>query len=138
MRLITSLSLFIVSLLWSGLHAAPAHAGPMDLNDSTLGGISAQGVTTGGDLTNICSEGSNSICLGTFDLTDNHQFDSSAYKGAIEMSGNVQQNVSSEINVNQTQSAGANGVSVFGNMSLNNSTLSLTNANNATSFIGGF
>jgi len=128
----------IISLLAVGIITATAHAGQMDLTDAALEGISAQGVTVGGDLSNSCMEGSNSICLGTFDLTDNHQFDASAYKGAIDLSGNVQQNVNSQINVTQSASTGANGVIVLGDSSLSNSTLEITNANNATGFIGGF
>jgi hypothetical protein len=128
----------IISLLAVGVITATAHAGQMNLSDSALGDISAQGVTVGGDLSNSCMEGSNSICMGTFDLTDNHQFDASAYKGAINLSGNVQQNVNSQINVTQTASTGANGVVVIGDSSLNNSTLAITNSNNATGFIGGF
>jgi hypothetical protein len=54
------------------------------------------------------------------------------------MDGNVQQNVTSEINLNQTQSAGANGANVIGNLSLNNSTINMNNSNTATNFIGGF
>lgn len=138
MSLSKSVPLLIVSLLWVAVMAATAHAGGIDLTDSVLEGISAQGISVGGDLSNSCTTGSNAICLGTFEFTDNHQFDTSDHKGAIQMSGYVQQNVSAEVNLNQTQSSAAIGVTIIGDNSLNNSTLALTNSNNATSFIGGF
>jgi len=129
------------------ISAVVAHAGGPEtaintpligLSDSALGEIAAQGISVGGDLTNSCSTGSNAICFGTFELNDNHQFDASDHKGAIEMSGNVQQNVSTEINVNQTQGSTATGVTLLTTPSISNSTLTLTNSNNATNFIGGF
>lgn len=129
------------------MSAVVAHAGgpetavntpPVDLSDSVLGEIAAQGISVGGDLTNSCTTGSNAICFGTFELNDNHQFDASDHKGAIEMSGFVQQNVSTEINVNQTQGSTATGVTLMTTPSISNSTLTMTNSNNATNFIGGF
>jgi len=128
--------LIILFLILSG--PAIAMAEGMDLSDSILDSISAQGISVGGDLTNNCSTSSNSICQGTFDWNDNHQFDASNHKGSIDMSGNVQQNVSSQINVNATQSATASGVNSIGDMSISNGELSQLNYNNATSFIGGF
>jgi hypothetical protein len=129
----------VASLLYSmAVMVAPVHAENLSLSDSTLEGIAAQGISVGGDSTISCSTASTSICLGTYEWNDNHQFDASVDKGAIVMDGNVQQNVTSEINLNQTQSSGANGANVLGNISLSNSTLTMTNSNNATSFLGGF
>jgi hypothetical protein len=137
-RLIAPVFLIIV------MSAAAAYAGGpeksiMDLPDSALGEIAAQGITTGGNLSASCLTGSNALCLGTFELNDNHQFDNSNYKGAIEMSGYAQQYLSTEINVNQTQGASASGVNLLNSpSSLDNSTFELTNTNNATNFVGGF
>jgi hypothetical protein len=110
----------------------------VDVPDSVLGSISAQGISVGGDLTNSCSTSSNSICQGSFDWNDNHQFDASDHKGSIDMNGNVQQNVSSQINNNATQSAVAEGVNTVGNLSSDGGVITMNNVNNATSFIGGF
>ncbi len=129
-------------LLWlvAGLTHAQAEPilHPDSLSNETLGDINAQGMNVGGNLSTSCSTSATSICLGTFEWNDNHQFDASTDKGAIHMDGNVQQNVSAEINLNQTQSAGATGVNALGNISLSNSTLNLTNSNTSTNFIGGF
>lgn len=124
----------------AGMEYAPAqsYSAIDSLSDEALGGIHAQGITVGGDSAISCSTSSTSICLGTYEWNDNHQFDASIDKGAIVMDGNVQQNVSSEINLNQTQGAAANGANVLGNVSLSNSTLTMTNSNNATNFVGGF
>jgi len=130
-------------LLWLAGGMEYALSEPLSLSDSlsneALGEINAQGISVGGDFNNSCSvSASNSVCLGTYEWNDNHQFDASIDKGAIVMDGNVQQNLTSEINLNQTQSSGASGANVLGNVSLSNSTLTMTNSNNATSFIGGF
>jgi hypothetical protein len=140
-RLIAPALLIIV------MTVAAAHAGGtetaintplINLPDSALGEIAAQGISVGGDLTNTCMTGSDAICFGTFELNDNHQFDSSDHKGAIEMSGNVQQNVSAQINVNQTQGSTATGVTLLNTPSISNTTLTISNSNNATNFVGGF
>jgi hypothetical protein len=128
----------IFLLLLTLVMVLPAQAENPGLSDTALEGISAQGISVGGDSTTSCSTGNGSVCLGSYEWNDNHQFDGSSYKGSIHMDGNVQQNVSGEINLNQTESAGATGVTVIGNNSLNNSTLSITNSNNATNFVGGF
>jgi hypothetical protein len=129
----------ITLLLWlTTVSLLPAQAENTGLSDSALEEITAQGINVGGDATISCSTTSTSICLGSYDWTDSHQFDASTNKGAIVMDGNVQQNVTSEINMNQTQSAGANGANVLGNVTLSNSTLNMNNSNTATNFIGGF
>jgi hypothetical protein len=129
-------------LLWLVVGLAHAQAEPIShpdsLSNKALGDINAQGINVGGNLSTSCSTNSTSICLGTYEWNDNHQFDASIDKGAIIMDGNVQQNVTSEINLNQTQSAGANGANVLGNLTLSNTTLTITNSNNATNFVGGF
>ena len=101
----------------------PAHAESLVLSDTALEGIEAKG----------------DISVGSFSFSDNHQFDASQYKGSIHMDGYVQQNVIAEINLNQTQSAAATGVNVIGNInSAAGQTISQSNANTATSFVGGF
>jgi hypothetical protein len=130
-------------LLWLVAGQAYAQAEPISppdysLSNEALEDIHAQGISVGGDSSISCSTDSSSICLGTYEWNDNHQFDASDHKGAIQMDGNVQQNVSAEINLNQTQGAGAVGVTVLGDSTMTNSTLNLTNNNSATSFIGGF
>lgn len=101
----------------------PAYAESLALSDATLDGIDAKG----------------DISVGSFSFTDNHQFDASQYKGAIHMDGFVQQNVTAEINLNQTESAAATGLNVIGNInSASGQTITQTNTNTATNFIGGF
>ena len=129
----------ITYLVWLTTIALPAaQAENLGLSDSALEEITAQGINVGGDSTISCTTNSTSICLGSYDWNDNHQFDASTNKGAIVMDGYVQQNVTSEINLNQTQSSGANGANVLGNVTLSNSTLEMNNSNTATNFVGGF
>jgi hypothetical protein len=128
----------IIAFLLVSVSPATVRAEGLNLPDSVLGEISAQGISVGGDLTNSCSTSANSICQGTFDWNDNHQFDASNHKGSIDMSGNVQQNVSAQINSNATQSATALGVNSVGNLSSTGAEITMNNYNNATSFIGGF
>jgi len=144
LRFIAPVLLLILLLVMSG---AVAYAGSpdtsvgtplLDLSDSVLGEISAQGISVGGDLSTTCMTGSNAICLGTLETNDNHQFEASDHKGAIDMSGYVQQNVSAEINVNQTQGSTATGVTLLNTADMSNSSITLTNSNNATNFVGGF
>ena len=113
----------------------------MSLSNTAMDGVSAKGVTTdGGNYSTSCDSNSSSICLGSYDWTDNHQFDSSYYKGAIQMSGNTQENLSTNINGVGTQSAFAQGSNVVGDVSTaaSGATINLTNTNTATGFIGGF
>ncbi len=117
---------------------ATARAKSLPLSDDVLEGISAEGISTGGDLSTSCVTSSNAICVGPYEWNDNHQFDASNNKGAMVMEGNVQQNVTAETVVNATQSATATGVNVIGDIQLSNSTINVTNNNNSTSFIGGF
>jgi hypothetical protein len=132
----------ITSVLW--LAGWPEYAQgqplspPVSLSDETLADIHAQGISVGGDLSTSCSTGSDTVCLGSYDLNDNHQFDASNHKGSIDMNGYVQQYTAAEINLNQTQSSGATGLNLLGNVSASNSTIDISNTNNATSFIGGF
>ena len=127
----------------AGLLFAPyaAQAGPTDLTDDAMAGITAQGINTGGgSLSSSCGNNSTTVCVGTYEWNDNHQFDASSNKGAILMNGNTQQNLTSNINSVGTQSAIATGANVVGdlNPNANGDTFSLNNYNNATSFIGGF
>lgn len=127
-----------LAVLIAAVVAVPAQAESLDLSDSALEGISAQGISTGGDFSTSCTTSSSSICIGTYEWNDNHQFDSSSNKGSIVMSGYVQQNVTANTNMSSTQSAVATGVNTIGDISLSNSTINLTNMNNATNFVGGF
>lgn len=112
--------------------------------DQALDNVTGMGtstVTISGDLNSSCSvAGSNNICLGTYVWSDDHSNDSSVNKGAIVMTGNVQQTLVSNINVNSSVSPTATGVNTIGTVDLPNpgSTLYLTNTNNATGFLGGF
>jgi hypothetical protein len=128
----------IVMMSAAAGYAGGSETGVREIDDRALGEIVAEGISVGGNLTNSCSTGSNAVCVGTFEFTDNHQFDNSNFKGGIQMSGYVQQNVSGEILVVQTQGATATGVDLVNPTSMSNSTLSLTNSNNATNFVGGF
>lgn len=99
------------------------HAASLELSDSALDGVEAKG----------------DIDIGSFSYNDNHQYDASQFKGAIHMDGNVQQNVSAEVNLNETQGAAAFGFNIIGNIEgSNGQTINQSNTNTATSFIGGF
>ena len=114
----------IICLLVVFITASWGHAASIELSDSSLDGVQAK---------------DGSISIGSFDLTDNHQYDASQYKGAIQMDGNVQQNVTAEVNLNQTQGAAAFGLNIIGNITTtSNQTINQVNSNTATSFIGGF
>ena len=116
-----------------------AEDGPVSLSDNELGSVSAMGIDAGGDISSSCSSTSNTICLGTYEWSDSHQFDASDHKGAIDMSGNVQQYTTSNINVNTTQSATSVSNNMIGDIgSVSNTTVSQENLNNTTGFVGGF
>ena len=124
-------------------YSIDSSATSISLLEQTLDGISAKGdstVTVGGDLTSTCNiSGSNAICVGTYVWTDDHTNDSSVNKGAMVLSGNVQQNLVSDINVNTTVSPTATGVNTVGSITpAPGVTLNFSNNNNATGFIGGF
>lgn len=115
-------ALFICVLI-AVVTVIPAYAESLTLSDATLDGIDAKG----------------NITVGSFSFTDNHQFDASQFKGAIHMDGFVQQNVTAEVNLNETQSAAAIGVNIIGDIaSSTGQTITQTNTNTATNFIGGF
>ncbi len=128
----------LIGLLLIGGMKTLSQAEDLSLPDSALEGISAEGISVGGDFSTSCSTTSTSICLGTYEWNDNHQYDASDHKGAIDMDGYVQQNVTAEINLNQTQSAAATGVNIIGDISTSGVTIQQNNTNNATSFVGGF
>lgn len=118
-----------------------ASADPSGLTDSAMSGITAEGIDTGGgSISTSCGSNSNTVCLGTYEWNDNHQFDASSNKGAVIMDGYTQQNLSSEVNSVGAQSTTAAGVNLVGNLNTTPSgnTFYLNNYNNATSFIGGF
>lgn len=101
---------------------APALSQPLPLDDSDLAGVSALG----------------SITLGSYTWTDDHQFDASTNKGALVMGDYAQQYATGEIIVNATQSSIATGVTSIGSISSTGSTISITNTNESTAFVGGF
>ncbi len=118
-----------------------ANADPNGLSDSAMEGITAQGIDTGGgSISSTCGNNCSTVCLGTYEWNDNHQFDSSSNKGAVIMDGYTQQNLSSEVNSVGAQSTTSAGVNVVGNLNPipGGNTFYLNNYNNATSFIGGF
>jgi hypothetical protein len=132
-----------IVLAATGLMVTPlmANADPSDLSDAAMAGITAQGIDTGGgSITSSCGSNSNTVCLGTYEWNDNHQFDASSNKGAVIMDGYTQQNLSSEVNSVGAQSTTAAGVNVVGSLipTPSGDTFYLNNYNNATSFIGGF
>ena len=135
------------SIVWiictAGLLMTPfaANADPNGLSDSDMAGITAQGIDTGGgSISSTCGNNNSTVCLGTYEWNDNHQFDSSSNKGAVIMDGYTQQNLSSEVNSVGAQSTTSAGVNVVGNLNPipGGNTFYLNNYNNATSFIGGF
>ena len=119
----SSLKALMVSfLLLASMMVLPAQAEVLSMSDAELEGISAKG----------------EISIGSYQWNDNHQFDASTNKGAIVLDGYVQQYTSAEIIVNATQSAVATDVNAIGNISASNSTISITNTNESTAFVGGF
>ncbi|MEJ2574762.1 MAG: hypothetical protein P8Z00_19435 [Anaerolineales bacterium] len=120
-----------------------SNSGSASLLDQALDNVSAMGtanISTGGDLTSTCSvSGNSNICLGTYVWSDDHSNDASANKGAIILTGNVQYNLVSNINVTTTTSPTATGVNTIGSVDVpSGGTLYLSNTNTATGFIGGF
>lgn len=111
-----------------------------ELSDSALDGVSAKGdVNAGGSLSTSCTPASSSVCTGVFSWTDSHANDASQYKGAIHQSGYVQQNLTSNINVDATESSIATGSNVVGTVSAaTNATISLSNTQSSVGYIGGF
>lgn len=134
------LSVCVALLTMGFLPSYSAAEGTMsDLSDDELSGVSAKGIDAGGDVSPSCSSTDNTICIGTFEWNDDHQFDASDHKGAIDMSGNVQQYVSANINVNATQSATSVSNNIIGDISsVSNTTISQENVNNTSGFVGGF
>ena len=132
---------FVIYLL-GGLLANHSWAAGLGLIEGALDAISGMGtstVTVGGNMDNTCTVGGSSICVGSYVWTDDHSADASTNKGAIVMSGNVQQNLVSNINVNTTQSPSASGANVIGDVNIPaGGSINLSNNNNATGFIGGF
>jgi hypothetical protein len=124
-----------------GLDARADGTAATTLDDSVLDNISGTGISVTGSLNSSCSTAaSDSICVGTFGWTDSHSNDASTNKGAVVMNGYVQQNLNSDINLNATQSATAQGVNINGSVSFTQpgQTLNMVTNNNATGFIGGF
>lgn len=142
----TNRSIFIAGLIicWcSAWYTNSSWGSSISLLEQALDGISAKGdsiVTVSGDLNSACNTGSsNTICVGTYVWSDDHSNDASVNKGALVLSGNVQENLVTNINVNSSVSPTATGVNTIGTVTPSaGSTLNLSNNNNATGFIGGF
>ncbi|HEY4485274.1 MAG TPA: hypothetical protein VI702_02970 [Nitrospiria bacterium] len=95
----------------------------LSVSEDEMGGISARG----------------GISIGSYQWTDDHQFDASTNKGALIMNGSAQQYATSETIVNATQSAIATGVTSVGTISSGgNDVITITNTNESTAFVGGF
>jgi hypothetical protein len=107
-----------------GASVGSVMAEPLPVPDSELGEINAKG----------------DILVGSYSWTDDHSFDSSINKGALILDGNAQQFVTGENVVTATQSAVATGVTMVGGdiTTGEGSVISLTNTNEATTYIGGF
>jgi hypothetical protein len=86
-------------LLWLVAGQAYAQAEPISppdysLLNEALENVHAREMNGGGNLSTSCIITATSFCLGTYEWNDNHQFDASDHKGAIQRDGYVQQNVS--------------------------------------------
>ena len=102
---------------------------------------STQFVSVTGNVTNDCtlSSSGHSICLGTYIWTDDHSNDASSNKGALIMTGNTQQNLVSNINIDSTVSPVSASANIVSNVTpAPNSTINLSNSANSTGFIGGY
>lgn len=109
--------------------------------DQALDDVSAKGdVVVGGDFTSNCNSASNTVCVGTYVWTDDHSNDNSVNKAGIQLNGNVQQNLTTNINVTSTASPTATGVNTIGTIDVPvpGTTLNFNNSNNATGLLGGF
>ncbi len=132
--------LFAGALLWCLTAGIATNGMAEELSDNALNGISAKGnVSAGGSLSTSCTPASSGVCTGVFSWTDSHANDASQYKGAIHQSGYVQQNLTSNINVDATESSIATGSNVVGTIdSSTNATINLSNTQSSVGYIGGF
>ena len=130
--------------LSSALAGGYAHAAGGSLLDNALDQVNATGTSTysvTGNVTNDCtlSSSGHSICLGTYIWTDDHSNDASSNKGALIMTGNTQQNLVSNINIDSTVSPVSASANIVSNVTpAPNSTINLSNSANSTGFIGGY
>lgn len=130
--------------LSSGLAGGYAYAADGSLLDNALDQIGGKGTSTysvTGNVDTNCAltSSSNSICLGTFIWTDDHSSDASTNKGALIMTGNVQQNLVSNINIDSTVSPVSASANIVSNVTpAPGSTVNLSNTANSTGFIGGY
>ena len=131
-------------LLFSGLVTGAAYAADGSRLDAALDQVSALGTSTysvTGDVSTNCTltQSSNSLCVGTFIWTDDHTSDQSVNKGALVQSGYVQQNLVSNINISSDIAPVAASANIVSNVNPTpGSTINLSNAANATGFIGGY
>jgi hypothetical protein len=140
---LTLLNAILIIGLCGVLYSNDSRASNTDALDQALDDISGMAdsnISVGGNLTSTCVTSSNAVCIGTYVWTDDHSNDQSVNKGALVLSGNVQQNVTSTINVTSDTSPTATGVNTIGTITVPvpGTTLNFSNNNNATGLIGGF
>lgn len=113
----------LLAMLFSAA-AAQVQAEPFSMTDAELGEINAKG----------------DIYIGSYSWTDDHSFDSSINKGALILDGNAQQYMTGENVVTATQSAVATGITMVGGdvTAGAGAVISLSNTNEATTYVGGF
>ena len=102
-------------------------------------GTSTYSVTGNVDTNCVLSTASSSICVGTFIWTDDHSNDQSSNKGALVMSGNVQENLVSNINIDSAVAPVSASANIVSNVyPTPGSTINLSNSANSTGFLGGY
>ena len=141
---IRPISFVSLLLLFSGLVAGTAYAADGSRLDAALDQVSAMGTSTysvTGNVSTDCTltQSSNSLCVGTYIWTDDHSNDQSVNKGALVQSGNVQQNLVSNINISSDVAPVSASANIVSNVNPSpGSTINLSNNANATGFIGGY
>ena len=127
--------------LYGGLYSSDSRASSISKLEQALDEVSGKGdIIVSGDLTSNCYTTSNTVCVGTYVWTDDHSNDNSVNKGGIQLNGNVQQYLTTNINVTSTASPTATGVNTIGTIDVPvpGTTLNFNNSNNATGLLGGF
>jgi hypothetical protein len=111
--------------------------------DQALDQVQAKATSynVGGSVDNNCtlSNSSNSICVGSYIWNDDHTNDSSTNKGALLMSGSVQQNLVSNINIDSAVAPVSASANIVSNVTpAAGSTINLSNSASSTGFLGGY
>ena len=140
-KLITAMLCLSSSLAVGYAHAADGSGSRLD---AALDQVLAKGTSTysvGGSVDNNCTltDSSSSICLGSYIWTDDHSNDSSTNKGALIMTGDVQQNLVSNINIDSAVAPVSASANIVSNVTpAAGSTINLSNSASSTGFIGGY